>query len=165
MKMPVEDSLSKMTERAISQATKELKDALDELEDKLGQEMAEKVALKRKLAEAEAEVAILKNSKGEDMTAREFLTQYNNAKGYGVSYGELEETLTEGKTVWVGGGKEHRWYIIRPTVKDIDGTFILFDDYVITGDDSMSDMGLEYDLDYAKVVERKERIETVIYYE
>jgi len=100
------------------------------------------------------------------MTVRQFLEEYNKKEGYGTSESELIEVLDEcGKVVWKGDDDQHRWYIIRPTVKDIDGTFIMYDDYVITGDGCMSDMGLDYDIDGAKIVKRKERNVVEVYYE
>jgi hypothetical protein len=100
------------------------------------------------------------------MTVREFLTDFNRTQGYGCGDMQLVEALTEcGNVVWEGKDDAHRWYIIRPKVKEINGTFILFDDYIITGDGCMSDMGLEYDIDDAEIVEQKERVVTEVYYE
>lgn len=99
-------------------------------------------------------------------TAREFLEEYNDAHNWPVDDESLKETLADvGKIVWKGEDDVHRWYIRRPTVKEFDGEFIYYWDYVITGDDSMSDMDLEYDLDLAKVVEKKERPSVEVYYE
>lgn len=97
---------------------------------------------------------------------RDFLTDYNKKLGYGTTDEDLADTLLgASKKVWTGDSDEHRWYILQETVVEIDGKFILFDDYIITGDNSMRDMDLEYDLDAARFVERKERVETVVYYE
>ena len=89
-------------------------------------------------------------------TVREFLTKYNEKKGYAINDSTLIETMTEvGKVVHRGGQDRHRWYICETVVTEIDGTFIQYTDYIIAGDNSMDDMGLEYDLDNAKIVERK----------
>jgi len=98
-------------------------------------------------------------------TVREFLKQHNEAKGYGADEDALIETLVEGERVHTDGRDEHRWYICENAVNEINGTFIQFTDYVITGDNNMSDMDLEYDLDSAQIVERKERQVIEIYYE
>jgi hypothetical protein len=98
-------------------------------------------------------------------SVREFLRRYNEAKGYGVSEYELIESLIDGKRVHEEGRDEHRWYICETAVNEVGGKFIQFTDYIITGDNSMSDMDLKYDLDSAKLVERKEREVTEIYYE
>lgn len=96
-------------------------------------------------------------------TAREFLKEYNEKEGWGTDDGELIETLIDaGKIVHREGRDEHRWYICETVVTDIDGTFIQF--YTITGDNSMRDMDLEYDLDAARIVDRKERQVTEVYY-
>jgi hypothetical protein len=70
-----------------------------------------------------------------------------------------------GKVVNRSGSDTHRWYIRETVVRQIEDIFIQYTDYIITGDNSASDMGLEYDLDKAKIVERKEREITEVYYE
>jgi hypothetical protein len=98
-------------------------------------------------------------------TVREFLKQVSEKKGYGVTDADLIELLTEGNKVHSEGRDEHRWYICETVVCEVDGTYIQFTDYIITGDGNMQDMDLEYDLDSAKIVERKEREITEVYYE
>lgn len=99
-------------------------------------------------------------------TAKEVLTNYRANHDYPATEDGLKEMLGYcGDIVWEGKDDQHRWYIIRPTVKEFDGEYILYDDYVITGDNSMKDMDLEYDVESAKVVKRKERTVTEIYYE
>lgn len=99
-------------------------------------------------------------------TAKEVLMSYNASHDWPVADEGLIDTLGgSGKVVWEGSDDVHRWYIVRPTVKEFDGEYIYYFDYVITGDNSMSDMGLEYDLESAKVVEKKERVVTEVYYE
>jgi len=101
-----------------------------------------------------------------EQTVREFLTEYNKNNGYDIDDDSLIETMVYvGKKVHREGIDEHRWYICETVVNEIDGTYIEFTDYIITGDNSMSDMDLEYDLDSAKIVEKKERQVTEIYYE
>lgn len=96
---------------------------------------------------------------------REFLKQVNEKHGLGTDEESLIETLVDGVILHRSGRDEHRWYICETVVTDIDGTYIQYTDYVITGDNSMSDMDLRYDLDAAKIVERKERQVTEVYYE
>lgn len=98
------------------------------------------------------------------MSVRKFLTEYNRAKGCGESDADLMEILTESPSVWKGNEEEHRWYILVDRVVQIGSKFIKFKDYVITGDNSMYDMGLEYCLDDVVFVERKERVITEVYY-
>ena len=100
-----------------------------------------------------------------NQTVREFLKKHNEKRGWDTDEYGLTETLVEADTVWSGADDTHRWFICRPVVKDVEGTYIRFLDYIITGDNSMSDMDLEYDLDNAEIVERKERQVTEIYYE
>jgi len=75
------------------------------------------------------------------------------------------EIITEGETVWEGEMDTHRWYILQEVVVAVGDLFVWFQKYIITGDNSMSDMGLEYDLDDFALVERKERVVTEVYYE
>lgn len=100
-------------------------------------------------------------------TVREFVTEYNQKNKWPADDdGDLMETLLDGsdhvKTVQ---HEAHRWYIRAETVVKLDGKYIKFDDYVTTGDSGVQDLGLEYDLDSARFVERKERQITEIYYE
>lgn len=99
------------------------------------------------------------------MTAREFLTKYNELNGYPTHEESLIESLVElGKIVHREGRDVRRWYIKERVVKELDGVYIQYTDYILTGDNNASDMGLEYDLDEAIIVERKERQVTEVYY-
>lgn len=104
------------------------------------------------------------------LTVREALLQYHLAQ-YGepviTDDSELIEILQEeGTEVYRGSDIDmHRWYGRREVVKDFKGVFISFDEYVITGDHSMYDMGLKYSLEDMTIVQRKERVVTEIYYE
>jgi hypothetical protein len=98
-------------------------------------------------------------------TAREFLTKIAVKEGWDTDDDGLGEILCEGNIVHTGKDDVHRWYIRRPTVTEVEGVFIKFWDYIITGDNSMSDMDLHYDIDLAKIVERKEREVIEVYYE
>ena len=102
-----------------------------------------------------------------DKTVREFIREYNIKNGWTADDDDdLMETLLDGsehvETIHLDA---HRWYIAAVTIVKLNGRYIKFDDYVITGDNSVSDMGLEYDLDSAKFVEKTERQITEIYYE
>jgi len=99
-------------------------------------------------------------------TVRQVLADYSKSKGYGDDDDILTEILTEGKTVYTDPYIDmHRWYGIQNVVNEIDGVFIMFSDYIITGDNGMGDMDLSYDLDSAKIVTRKERTVIEVYYE
>jgi len=109
---------------------------------------------------------IMSNSKGEKMTVIEFLTNYGESKGWGtLEHGDLCEILTEGTRVHTGEEDVHRWYICHEVVNQVGEVFIAFTDYTITGDNNMYDMGLEYDLKSAKIVQAYERVITETYYE
>lgn len=99
-------------------------------------------------------------------TVIEFLTEYATKEGYSTDTESLQETLSEcGEIIFRGNRDQHRWYIAEEVVANFDGTFIMYTDYVITGDGCMRDMDLEYDLEAASIVERKERQVVEVYYE
>ena len=100
------------------------------------------------------------------MDVREYLTKYNEEKGWTTDDRSLIETLVDlGEVVHREGRDEHRWYIIETAVAKVGDVFIQYLNYVITGDNNMSDMDLEYDLDAARIVQRKYRQITEVYYE
>ena len=99
-------------------------------------------------------------------TVREFLTAYSESQGYGIELDSLLECMTEGKKVWRDPNTDqHRWYICQDVVVDVEGTLIKYTDYIITGDNGMADMDLEYDIDSASIVEKKTREVIETYYE
>ena len=98
---------------------------------------------------------------------RKFLSEYSTSKGWGDDESDLVEVMVEcGKTVWRDPDTDrHRWYICQDVVVDIDGTFIKYTDYIITGDSSMYDMDLSYSLDSSCIVTKKTRTVTETYYD
>ncbi|HET8685384.1 MAG TPA: hypothetical protein VFM18_01820 [Methanosarcina sp.] len=88
--------------------------------------------------------------------------KYNESKGYGVTIQDIIETITECKCVWLSEGDKHRWYIRHTKVVCVDGMFIGFDHYETTGDNSASDMGLDFNIKSVKEYEPKE-IKTTTY--
>ena len=99
-------------------------------------------------------------------TVKELLESICIRDGYEVDHDNMSEVLSEyGERVWEGKRDQHRWYIRLPVVVKLEGYYIKYWDYIITGDGCMSDMDLEYDLDEAYFVERKERDIVEVYYE
>ena len=97
---------------------------------------------------------------------KEFLTAINKREGYSIDDEALVETLVEtGERVFSGYQDVHRWYITEEVVNEVEGRFIMFTDYIITGDNGMDDMDLSYDLEKAYFVEKKTREVTETYYE
>lgn len=98
---------------------------------------------------------------------REFLSSYSASNGWGTTEQDMIEVMVEcGKHVWSDSDTDqHRWYICQEVVVDIDGTFIKYTDYIITGDNGMADMDLQYSLDSASIVTKKTREITETYYE
>lgn len=60
---------------------------------------------------------------------------------------DLVEVITEADEVHSSIESSHRWYDDTWNVVKINGMLIGYAGYHITGDNSMFDMGLEYDLD------------------
>lgn len=97
---------------------------------------------------------------------REFLMGYLNCPNLSDTELVDEVLLWKGKKVWSDPDMDiHRWYNRQEVVYELHGYFIKFYDYIITGDKSMGDMDLEYDLDEFEFVEKKEKVTTVTYYE
>jgi len=80
--------------------------------------------------------------------------------------GELLEVIVDcGKVIWEDNYiDEHRWFNLRETVVEVDEIFIKFDKYHFTGDHSMCDMDLEYNLGDFIIVQKQSRTEEVVFY-
>ena len=99
---------------------------------------------------------------------REILTQYNIKNGYDTDDCDLIETVLDcGEEVWADSDMDvHRWYNRQECVYQLVDIYIKCNKYIITGDACMEDMDLKYDLDEDFwIVEKKERVETITYYE
>lgn len=99
------------------------------------------------------------------MNVREFLNSLTNND---LSDNELVDhvLIWKGNKVWCDPDMDaHRWYNMQEVVYELNGKYIKFWEYIITGDNCMEDMDLDYDLDDFYFVEKKEKVETVIYYE
>jgi len=98
-------------------------------------------------------------------TVKELLESICVREGYEVDEDIMIEFLEDANVVYTGERDVHRWYIIEDVVVELEGYYIAWYNYIITGDGCMSDMDLEYDLDAAYFVERKEREIVEVYYE
>ena len=87
---------------------------------------------------------------------RQHLTAFNENGGWGTSDKDLMETLTEATPVYKAIGSAHRWYDDEFRVVNIGGMLIGYNGFHITGDNGVSDMGLEYKIDSVCEVEKKE---------
>ena len=83
----------------------------------------------------------------------------------GYKDGELLEVIVDcGKVIWEDNYiDEHRWFNLRETVVEVDGIFIKLDKYHFTGDHSMGDMDLEYNLGDFIIVQKQSRTEEVVF--
>ena len=96
---------------------------------------------------------------------RSFLEEIIKSKGYGTSDDEIVEHILEcGKRVWAGEQDRYRWYSMIPTVVNVNGRFIMYDECDVHGEQaSVEDCIGGYELDMFKEVFPKEK--TVIVYE
>ena len=74
-------------------------------------------------------------------------------EGWKTTDKDFAEVLLESEEVYSEIGAAHRWYDEKTVVVEIEGKLIQFDDYHLTGDNSKSDMGLEFDLSSVKFCE------------
>ena len=106
------------------------------------------------------------------MKIREFLTPLVS-KDFNIPEAEINddhiiEFITEAKTVFRDSDvDEHRWYNrVQVVVEPHVNLFVRYNSYQMTGDSGMDDMDLQYDLEQDFwIVEKREVIETVIYYD
>jgi len=78
---------------------------------------------------------------------------------------DIIEAIRDSDVVWRDADTEvHRWYILQDVVVEYEGNYIKYNKYIITGDNSMSDMDLEYSLEDFTVVQKKERTVIETYY-
>jgi hypothetical protein len=66
--------------------------------------------------------------------------------------------------VWSERTCQHRWYDSYDYVCKVGDIYFVFEWYEMTGDSCMGDMGLELDESTIRIVERKERVITEVYY-
>ncbi len=66
--------------------------------------------------------------------------------GWGTTERDFAEVLTEGREVYSEIGSSHRWYDEKFIVIKIDDNYIGYNYYHVTGDNGISDMGLDFDL-------------------
>jgi len=91
------------------------------------------------------------------------LIAYCESKGWGTDDDTLMEVLSEAKELYRKTTGSHRWYDDLFKVVEVNGMAIGFDDFYMTGDNSRSDMDLNYDLSSVCEVEKKQK--TIDYYE
>jgi hypothetical protein len=76
---------------------------------------------------------------------RDFLSDVNYKAGYSSSDADLKELLMESKEVSRDEISRSRWYNSYHYVVEIDERFIQYTWFECTGDNSINDMGLEFD--------------------
>jgi len=81
------------------------------------------------------------------MDAKEYLKQYNIDRNHDTTDEELEYTLVYAKLISETTFEHHRWYDVTNRVVQINDKFFHYSYYHVTGDNSVSDMELEFDWD------------------
>ena len=74
-------------------------------------------------------------------------------EGLEANDSDIVEVLLERGEVYSEIGSSHRWYDEKMVVVEIDNHLIQFDWYHLTGDTSVSDMGLEFYLSSVRLCE------------
>ena len=77
---------------------------------------------------------------------KEFLEGVCKRDGFKATTHNLVETLTEAKEVYRDVGAAHRWYDELEVVVKIDDKFIQYNWFHVTGDNSIDDMLLAFNL-------------------
>ena len=97
---------------------------------------------------------------------REIVASYCKEPVENITDSDIIEVITECfSTVWEDGSIDmHRWYGMQDVVVEHDGIFIAYSKYIITGDNGMGDMDLEYSVEDFQVVYKKVRTIEEIYY-
>ena len=84
---------------------------------------------------------------------RELLEGVCIKNGWGTTDEDLVEVLIESNAIWSELGNSHRWYDEKIIVVNLDDTLIQYDWYHLTGDNSVQDMGLAFNLSSAQLCE------------
>ncbi|HEX6427973.1 MAG TPA: hypothetical protein VF008_09825 [Niastella sp.] len=92
---------------------------------------------------------------------RQHLSEYATSNNWQTDDGTLFEIIREAKRVYSVKIGSHRWYDDVFIVVDVNGMKIGYNDFYMTGDNSPSDMGLEYDIDSICEVRPVEKTVTV----
>lgn len=91
---------------------------------------------------------------------KKHLEEYNKQNGWSTSEESLIETLKESKTLYSTTISHHRWYDVTFNVVNINEKLICFNWYYFTGDASVKDMDLQFDITSIGLAEEKTRMET-----
>ncbi len=81
-----------------------------------------------------------------DQEVKAFLEEICKREGWESTDESFTELLLDGDEIHYEMGASHRWYDEKTVVIKIGESFIMYDWYHITGDNSVSDMDLAFDL-------------------
>lgn len=94
---------------------------------------------------------------------RQHLAEYATSNNWQTDDDTLFEIVREAKKVYSEKIGSHRWYDDIFVVVDVNGMKIGYNDFYMTGDNSPSDMGLDYDIN--SICEVKEVEKTIKVFE
>jgi hypothetical protein len=95
---------------------------------------------------------------------KQFLIDQNTKEGYGTTDLDLRETLTEGKEVFSKKNSGSRWWDTWQHIVEINGRYISYEWAHANRDESIFDLGWEFDWDSIVEVWPK-TIETTKYFD
>jgi len=81
---------------------------------------------------------------------KDYIILYYADQGYDeykINDDFIEESLKEEPCIYTDDISEHRWYTVIEKVVKIGDKYFRFEDYYITGDTSVKDMGLNFNWD------------------
>lgn len=77
---------------------------------------------------------------------KQHLVEYAASKNWQTDDDTLFEIVRESKEVYSEKISSHRWYDDTFIVVEVNGMYIGYHDFYMTGDNNASDMGLDYDI-------------------
>jgi len=93
-----------------------------------------------------------------DETIRKHIANYNKANDWGDSDGDIIETIKESEVIWRGGEEKHRWWNEYFYVTKIDKMLIGYCNAEANRDESVADLGYEFNPDSICQVEKKQKV-------
>lgn len=88
--------------------------------------------------------------------ATEYIKAYNLKNKYGITDGDIYETLFEGDEVWRGDFDSHRWWNTYTAVIRLEDKLIMYQGAETTGDMSPEETGWSFDKRTVSFAEEKE---------
>ena len=93
---------------------------------------------------------------------KQHVKKYNESKGWPTDNDSLIETINEANSIWTGNRENHRWWDEIDKVVEIDGMLIKFVWAEANRDESIFELGWDFDESSIHEVRPRE-VKTIIY--